>query len=286
MVRQRCEALDHRARQCGKPGARLVRNQGWLCKDHDPDRLNPPLGQLCAAEGCGAPAENYDDSFGLWYCPQHTVEQWRGPCTALVQTLYPCAREAEDLYHFEDDCGHDPHMWLCERHHWQYTQPGGPKRELVLLDWQSLGYPEMQDSSDGKEPLEDPDGIDGVIDWERRESDDDLIRFVLSHDTGRMWEIRYAPSGRATGARIVTEGSDTWTPVDWQSFGIDAIEADEDAEGLRGYVSFERLDGDGGVVLHIYSQRSNRLWQLHLNSDGVVDSVLRAPDDLAAEDIC
>ncbi|HEX2986728.1 MAG TPA: hypothetical protein VHS06_00925, partial [Chloroflexota bacterium] len=200
--------------------------------------------------------------------------------------LYPCAREAEDLYHFEDDCGHDPHMWLCERHHWQYTQPGGPKRELIQLDWQSLGYPEMLDSADGKEPLEDPNGIDGVVDWERMMPDGAISRFVLSHDTGRMWEIRYDPSGRAIEARMVAEGSDVWTAVDWQAFGIDAVEAEEAPDELHGYVSFERLDGDGGVVRHIYSRRSNRLWQLHLNRDGAVDSVLPAPDDLMAEDIC
>lgn len=286
MVKQRCEASDHRARQCGKPGSRLVRNLGWLCRDHDPDRLSPPLGQLCAAEGCGAPAENYDDSFGLWYCPRHTVEQWRGACTALVQTLYPCTREAVDLYHFEDGCGHDPHMWLCQRHHWQYTQPGGPKRELVLLDWQALGYPEMLDSPDGKEPLEDPYGIDGVVDWERREEDGGLTRFVLSRDTGRMWEIRYDSSSRAAEARVVAEGSDVWTPVDWEAFGVDAAEAEEEQGGLRGYVTFERIDGQGGTVRHVYSRRSNRLWHIHLNREGLVDSVDPDPDDLAAEDIC
>jgi hypothetical protein len=286
MVKQRCEASDHRARQCGKPGARLVKNLGWLCKDHDPDRLSPPLGQICAVEGCEAPAENYDDSFGLWYCPQHTVEQWRGPCTALVQTLYPCAAEAIDLYHFDDDCGHDPDMWLCERHHWQFTQPGGPKREMILLDWQSLGYTEMLDSPDGQEPLEDPNGIDGVVDWERKEPDGTVSRFILSRDTGHMWEIQYEPNGRARRARIVAEGSDVWTDVDWRAFGIDAVEAEEAADGMHGYVSLERTNGNGSITRHVYSRRSNRLWQLRLNRDGVVDSVVPAPDDLYAEDIC
>ena len=286
MVKQRCEASDHRARQCGRPGSRLIRHLGWQCKDHDPERLDPRLGQICAAEGCEAAAEHYDDSFGLWYCPQHVVEEWRGACTALVQTLYPCVKEAIDLYHFDDDRGHDPDLWLCKRHHWQYTQAGGPKREIITLDWRSLGYPEMLDSPDDLEPLEDSNGIDGVVDWERIEIDGSLTRFVLSRDTGGMWGIHHDLMDHPDRAEIVAEGSDVWTAVNWQAFGVNAGEVAEATGGLHGYVSWEKTEEQGGTTRYLFSRRTNRLWLIHLDQEGQVDSVEAGPEDLSAEDIC